>query len=246
MKNIHHQNLPQLIIEKSGMLTFPEINLILNPKTLTPKQCRIALQAYKNDDERDVGTGYYWQYYKILFESYPTYLSFCFYGTQCEQISLAVSLPTDQYQDNWLTEESMNNAIKFFNKAFKKQFDGKLGYGSVYNVFDPRSYSASTGISYKVKKLDYAVNMRRERNEFVDFADINAQGIKAYTIFGMTKQNVLVDNNSYGHIDKKCLSEQECLAETLKMIQEYKNKGYKITKETGKAIAYDTIDEKEL
>lgn len=112
-------NLPTLIILKSGVLDFPEINLQLNPRTLTPNQCRIALKDYKSNDERDVTTGYYWQYYKVRFEGHLVGLSFCFYGTKCFSLDMSVSLPTDRFEDNWPTEDSMLLKIDFLKKHLK-------------------------------------------------------------------------------------------------------------------------------
>lgn len=244
------KNLPELIILKSGLLTFPEVNLELNPKTLTPKQCRTSLAPYKNGDERDVGTGYFWQYYKVSFGHYPAYLSFCFYGTQLYRLAMDSLLPTDKLQDNWPTEESMLLTIKFYKKMFKQQFGGKLSYGSTYNILDQRSYSPQCGISYAsyVKELRYSLEMTKKRDQFTDFVQIGSIGINFHITKGVLVKNTLVSNREehYNHSQTKFKNEKECLAKVLETIEEYKSKGYKIKKQDGKPIAYDAIDESEL
>lgn len=247
MKN---QNLPELIIQKSGVLTFPEINLNLDPQKLTPRLCRTALKIFKNAEERDVGTGYYWQYYKVIFGGYPTILSFCFYGTQCAMLDMHSSLPTDQFQDNWPTEESMQYMIQFFKKTFSKQFGAQLDFGSPYHVLDQRSYSAACGISYQkyVKQLRYSVEMNKKNDKITNSINISAIGYSFHITHSVLKGHVLVSDREehFRHNSEKYLTEKECLEMVEKSIQKYKNLGYKLKKESGKAIAYDLVDPNEL
>ncbi len=247
MKN---QKTPELIIKKSGELTFPTIDLILAPQTLTPRLCRTTLINFKSAEERDVGTGYYWQYYKVSFGGYPTSLSFCFYGTQCAMLSMHASLPTDQLQDNWLTEDSMQHMINFFKKTFLKQFGSQLDFGSPYHEFDQRSYSVACGISYQkyVKELRFSVEMNKKRGQLIDSINICAIGYNFHITYSLLKGNTLVSNREehFSHNKIKYQSENEFLDMTIQSIQEHKNQGYKIKKQSGRAIAYDLIDPNEI
>lgn len=247
---IEEKKLPELVILKSGLLSFPELHLELDPRLLTPKQCRTALGDYKNAEEWDVGTGYYWQYYKVLFGGFVTYLSFCFYGTQFSMLAMDASLPTDKLENNWPTEESMRLKVKFFKEIFTKQFGGKLGFGIPYHVLDQRSYSAACGISYQkyIKELRYSVEMQKKRQEFTDFVQINSIGINFHKTIGVRIGNTLVSDRDehYTHKQAKCKNEKDCLEMTLATIKEFQDKGYKIKKTSGKATAYDLLDPSEL
>lgn len=140
--------LPELVITGKGDITFPNIYISQSPRKLTPEACRNVLKQYESKNEWNVGNGYTWQYYHVNFEGKEAFLSYCFLGVRLVIIAINVILPDEKLIDNWPTEETSKREVKFIQKAFRKQFGGRLKYGKPYCFFDMKSFSAHCGITY--------------------------------------------------------------------------------------------------
>lgn len=142
------QDLPELEINRQGKITFPSLSVVFDPSELTPDICLEALADYKAKDDLNMGTSFIWQSYAVLFEGETAFLSFCFKEDLLIELSISVELSSQKTVDDWPTEASSKQEIKFIQKAFRKQFGGKLKYGKPYHYFDLKGFCAQCGISY--------------------------------------------------------------------------------------------------
>lgn len=147
-KQIVPDTLAKLEINNNGELIFPEVPFVLSPKDIIPDDCDAALIKYKAKDDWDVGAGFLWKYYNVLFEEMCGEIGLCFNRNSLKLMQIGVELPSVELFDGWPTEKSSREEVKFIQDAFKKHFGGKLKYGQPYHRFDPRSYCAQCGISY--------------------------------------------------------------------------------------------------
>lgn len=105
--------------------------------------------------ENDMQTGYRWIHLKSLtFGNQPAGLSLCFLNEKLNMITIEVTLPDDESDQNWPTEATSQRQVEFMRKELEQQLSCKLGeqnfpWGSAWANFDSKGFMASAGIHYK-------------------------------------------------------------------------------------------------
>lgn len=100
----------------------------------------------------DMKTGYVWYSYpEVEIDRSPVCVALCFFGSQLETISLA--LTDSKYGTGWndWSEEKERQRAKDTSKLLEKFgfHDGNYGWGCIWSGFEPKGGSGSTVITYK-------------------------------------------------------------------------------------------------
>lgn len=140
--------LPELVLTKDGNIHFPNIGVYLSTKELTPEDCDRLLQTYHNPKPWACGeSGRFC--YAVTFEGEKAVIGFNFSGARLIFLLIGMRLSSVKLLDGWPTEADSKKEIQFVQKAFHKQFGGKLKYGKPFHYFDLKNYCAQCGISYE-------------------------------------------------------------------------------------------------
>ncbi|MDM1508968.1 hypothetical protein HX082_06105 [Myroides odoratimimus] len=118
----------------------------------------------KYDSFRDVNTGYFWYGFNHFdWEGYQVRISICFFGDRLESMYIYTSDDRDaKTWDDWSEKKEMevferNNSFmrKLSEEKGKKknspypQWSIAFEWGTLWSVYDPRSASSISGLSYK-------------------------------------------------------------------------------------------------
>lgn len=141
------------ISSKNGTVQIEDFVLTLTKGTsLESVKRELSALIYAEDDMK---TGYLWLRLKSLsFGSQPASLSLCFLHGKLDMMTMGVSLPDDEVDQNWPTEATSQRQVEFMRKELEHQLSCKLDkqnfpWGSVWSHFDEKGFMASAGIHYK-------------------------------------------------------------------------------------------------
>ena len=122
---------------------------------LAPGEAAAALAAFYRN-RIDYGNGYEWLTFDgASLSGNPCSFSLCFHQGRLTEIQFGVALPDAKLEDGWPTREAIDEEIefvrRFFRQAFHRRFtsgEERFNWGTVWSVFDPKGYQASSGIRY--------------------------------------------------------------------------------------------------
>jgi len=86
----------------------------------------------------------------------PASLSLCFFEGRLGMLALGVSLPDDEDEEGWPTEQSSLRQVAFLRRTLAKQLGVSMEegvadfpWGRVWARFDPKGFMATAGIRYE-------------------------------------------------------------------------------------------------
>ncbi|MCC9044541.1 hypothetical protein LNQ81_17875 [Myroides sp. M-43] len=149
--------------QTTGSVFLDELNCTIHKGMKLDELKETAFYKANFSSFRDVKTGYFWYGFNhFVWEGYHVYFNLCFFGDSLESMYLGTWEPTDTTSwDDW-TEKS---EMKVFerNNAFMRKLSGEKGnkskdpyprwndiyeWGTLWSVYDPRSASSISGLSY--------------------------------------------------------------------------------------------------
>jgi hypothetical protein len=120
------------------------------------KQSEFPAELLKLEGRRrNLNNGYEWVSFGGLYlESYPCFLSACFYLEKLHSISWALKLESESGA-SWPTEEEIITEISILRPILSRQFGQPIGekdawfnWGRVWCVFDRKGFLCASGLQY--------------------------------------------------------------------------------------------------
>ena len=104
----------------------------------------------------DHGNGYEWlAFHGLTFNAKPCGLSLCFHLGKLQSAHFGIALQNASLESGWPTREAINAEISFIRQTLAQSFSRsfstgreQFSWGTVWSVFDPKGFQASSGIRY--------------------------------------------------------------------------------------------------